>query len=44
MAKATVEIIQGDKRFAVIKSKYEKSLVNHFKSIDKRHYNSEKHE
>ena len=38
-----VEIIHGDKRIAVI-SKYDKSLVSHFKTIDKRHYNSEKHE
>ena len=38
-----VEIIHGDKRFAFI-SKYDKSLVAHFKTIDKRHYNSEKHE
>ena len=39
----SVEIIHGDKRFAVI-SKYDRGLVTHFKTIDKRHYNAEKHE
>ena len=43
MSKPTVEILQGEKRFAVI-SKYDKALVANFKTIDKRHYNAEKHE
>ena len=38
-----IEIIQGDKRFAVI-SKYDPILIQYFKTMDKRHYNAEKHE
>ena len=38
-----IEIIQGEKRFAVI-SKYDPILIQYFKTLDKRHYNAEKHE